>query len=186
MLSVEQIEDWLGQEVLDADGERLGKLDEVFYSTRSGEAVFASVKSGLLGRHSDTVPLAGASVGRDYVRLAYTAEQIGSVSSEVGGQDSLGREDARRLGELYGIEVAPEDDFEGASAINQRRVQADEARRQAEELEAEAHRRAADAENARGTATEAGEEAAQKAERAEQARADAEQARAEAERLPPA
>src|ERR1019366_7463312 len=60
------------------------------------------------------------------------------------------------------------------SAINQRRVQADEARRQAEEVAAEAHGRGADAENGRGRATEAGEEAGKKAGRAEQALADAE------------
>ena len=93
MLNVDQIEEWLGQEVLDADGERVGKLDEVFYSDGSGEAVFAAVKSGLLGRHSSTVPLAGASVGRDYVRLAFTAEQIDRSTSEVPA-----REEAERRG----------------------------------------------------------------------------------------
>jgi len=184
MLSVEQIEDWLGQDVLDSAGERLGKLDEVFYSSRSGEAVFASVKSGLLGRHSDTVPLAEASVGRDYVRLAYGAEQIERAGSEVRGGDTLGREDARRLGELYGIELSAEDEFESASVINERREQAKQTRRQAEALEAEAHRRAADAQDAQSTAAQAGEQASEKAERAKQARADAERARAEAEQLP--
>lgn len=185
MLSVEQIEEWLGQEVLDADGERVGKLDEVFYSSGSGEAVFASVKSGLLGRHSSTVPLAGASVGRDYVRLAYTAEQIDHGGSEVKTQDGIGREDAQRLGELYGVSVASEDEFEGASVINQRRQDAEDARRQADELDAEAQRREADAQAAQSDAQEAGQDAQQKGQLADEARSAAERARAEAERITP-
>jgi hypothetical protein len=185
MLSVEQIEEWLGQEVLDADGERLRKLDEVFYSSSSGEAVFASVKSGLLGRRSSTVPLAGASVGRDYVRLAYTAEQIDRDGSEVRAEDGIGREDAQRLGELYGVSVAPEDEFESASAINERQKEAEDARRRAEELEADAQRREAEAQAAQGTATEASQDADQKGELAEQARIAAQRARDEAERITP-
>ncbi len=185
MLSVEQIEEWLGQEVLDASGERVGKLDEVFYSSSSGEAVFVSVKSGLLGRHSSVIPLAGASVGRDYVKVPYTAEQIDRGGSEVRTGDGLGRDDAQRLGELYGVTVATEDEFEAASAINERRQAAEDARRQAEELEAEAARRAGDAEDAQGAAHDAGQDAQQKAEQAEQARSEAERARAEAERISP-
>jgi len=97
MLSVDQIEEWLGQEVTDSGGERIGKLDEVYYSVRSGDAVFASVKSGLLGRRSSVVPLAGASVGRDYLRLGYSAEQIDGAGSDVAPKGALGRDDARRL-----------------------------------------------------------------------------------------
>jgi hypothetical protein len=186
MLSVEQIEEWLGQEVLDSSGERVGKLEEVFYSSAGGEAVFASVKSGLLGRHSSMVPLAGATVGRDYLRLAYSAEQIDRGDSEVSVKDAtLQHEDARRLGELYGVEVAPEDDFEAASVINERALAAEQARKQADELEQEARRRATEADQAQGAAHGAGETAAEKAEQAERARAEADLARAEADRINP-
>ncbi len=185
MLNVDQIEEWLGQEVVDSAGERVGKLDEVFYSSSSGEAVFAAVKSGLLGRRSNVVPLAGASVGRDYVRLAYSTEQIESAGSDVAGTEGIERDDARRLGEAYGVQVAPEDDFEAAGAINQRREAAEEARRQAEALEEEARRRELEAQDARGTAQEADQDAAQKASEAERARAEAEQARAAAEETAP-
>jgi PRC-barrel domain protein len=186
MLNVEQIEEWLGQEVVDSEGERVGKLEEVFYSSAGGEAIFASVKSGLLGRHSSLVPLAGASVGRDYVRLAYTGEQIESADSEVSFKGAnLGRDDARRFGELYGVDVGPEEYFEAATVINERALEADEARKGAEELEREAQRREAEAEQAQGTAQGAEQTAAEKAEAAEQARAEAERARAEADRIDP-
>lgn len=182
MLSVEQIEEWLGQEVFDSDGERVGKLDEVFYSA-AGEAMFASIKSGLLGRSLSIVPLAGASVGRDYVRLAYTAAQVEQAKSEVDVTDNLDGRDARKLGELYGVDVAEEDSFEGASTLNARRQAAEEARRRADELEEQARLRAAEAREAEDGAHNAEQDAAQKAERSEQARTAAEEARAEAERI---
>jgi hypothetical protein len=185
MLSVEQIEEWLGQEALDVEGDHVGKLDEVYYSTATGDAVFASIKSGLLGRRSSLAPLAGASVGRDYVRLAYTAKQIERAGSEVDVHENLGRDDARRLGELYGVAVSAEDDYEGASVVNARLQATAEARKQADELEEEARQRAAEAEQAQSSAQSAGQDAAQKAEQSERARADAEQARTEAERITP-
>jgi hypothetical protein len=185
MLNVDQIEEWLGQEVTDSAGERVGKLDEVFYSKGTGEAIFASVKSGMLGRHSDLVPLAGASVGRDYVRLAFTAAQIERAGSEVDVQDELNRSDALRLGELYGVDIAAEDEFEGASSVRARREALEEARRKAEALEEEARLRAADADQAKGVADSADQDAAQKAEQAERARDEAEHARAEVDRIAP-
>jgi hypothetical protein len=185
MLNVDQIEEWLGQEVTDSAGERVGKLDEVFYSKGTGEAIFASVKSGMLGRHSDLVPLAGASVGRDYVRLAFTVAQIERAGSEVDVQDELNRSDALRLGELYGVDIAAEDEFEGASSVRARREALEEARKKAEALEEEARLRAADADQAKGVADSADQDAAQKAEQAERTRAEAEHARAEVDRIAP-
>ena len=76
MVQVQRIEDWLGQQVVDRDGEDLGKLDDVFYDTESGAPVLISIKSGLLGRKSAVVPLDGATVDRDHLQVAHTKETI--------------------------------------------------------------------------------------------------------------
>jgi hypothetical protein len=182
---VEQIEEWIGREALDAEGERVGKLDEVFYSTATGEAVFAAVKSGLLGRHSSFVPLASAAAGRDYVRLAYGKAKIEDADSEMKGSDEVNGDSARRLGELYGLQLAPDEEFESATVVNERREAAAEAQRRATELEDEARQRESDAYEATGSAQSAQEQAAAKTEESEQARAQAEQARRDAERIAP-
>jgi len=179
---VEEIEDWVGQDVFDSGGERVGKLQEVFYLTRTGEATFATLKSGLLGRHARVVPLAGASVGRDYVRLAYTGEQIESAGGE-DAPETLGSEDALRIGGAYGVQIAPEDEFESAQVVRERIRASEEAHRRAEELAAEADRQAAEAQEARAASTDASREAQEKQERSERARAEADRARAEADRL---
>jgi sporulation protein YlmC with PRC-barrel domain len=69
MIPVENITDWRGQDVLDALGEKLGKLEEVYFDGETDAPVFAAVKSGRLSKSLTLVPLGEASVGREYVRV---------------------------------------------------------------------------------------------------------------------
>lgn len=179
MADVERIEDWVGQDAFDSADEKLGKIDEVFYSSTSGEPGFAAIKSGLLGRHRRLVPLRGASFGRDYVRLAHSSEEVERAGGEIDPGDVLTAESARSLGTGYGIEVDG-GEYESSSSIERRRSEAAEAAKRAAELEGEARTRTADAQAAHDAAAEAGDEAIVKAEQAQQAREEAERARAEA------
>src|SRR3954470_21677820 len=69
MIPVENLADWRGQEVVDAAGEKLGKLEDVYYDGETDEPVFVAVKTGLVSKSLTLVPLLRASVGRDYVRV---------------------------------------------------------------------------------------------------------------------
>jgi methyl-accepting chemotaxis protein len=184
MLSVEQIEEWLGQAVVDVEDERIGKLEEVYYAAATGDAVIGRVKSGMFGRHTSLVPLAGASVGREYLKLAYSAKQIERAGSEVEPRETLDANAAQQLGSAYGLEIPPED-LESATRIGQRRRADQQAAREANKLDEEARVRAEEADEAHSSVEEAADTANRKAQEAEEARAAAEQAHARAERLPP-
>ena len=69
MIPVENITDWRGQDVLDAVGEKLGKLEEIYFDGETDEPVVRrrQVRHGL--EELTLVPLGKASVGRDYVRV---------------------------------------------------------------------------------------------------------------------
>jgi sporulation protein YlmC with PRC-barrel domain len=69
MIPVENIADWRGQEVVDSSGEKLGKLEEIYYDGETDEPAFVAVKTGLVSKSLTLAPLAQASVGRDYVRV---------------------------------------------------------------------------------------------------------------------
>ena len=69
MIPVENITDWRGQDVIDAVGEKLGKLEQVYFDGETDEPDFAAVKSGRLARASPSCRWRDASVGRDYVRV---------------------------------------------------------------------------------------------------------------------
>ena len=70
LIAIEDVKEWRGQDVVDAHGEKLGKLDEVYYDTESDLPAFAAVKSGVFGKHLTLVPLGGATAGRSYLRVA--------------------------------------------------------------------------------------------------------------------
>jgi PRC-barrel domain len=72
----ESLADWLGKDVLDADGEKVGKLDGVFYDAEVDVPSFVAVKSGLVGKHLTLVPLQDASVSPDFLRLGYRKAMI--------------------------------------------------------------------------------------------------------------
>src|SRR3954454_16264964 len=69
MIPVENLGDWRGQEVLDPNGEKLGKLEEIYYDGETDAPAFAAVKTGLVSKSITLVPLDRASVGREYLRV---------------------------------------------------------------------------------------------------------------------
>lgn len=175
MLSVDEIADWLGQDVQDVQGESLGKLEDVYYD-RSGEAQLALVKRGLFGRKHALVPLAGASVGREYVRLGYPAEQIESANSGIDAElgERIDGTVAQQLGTAFSSQL-PAEDLDSANALRERRLAATEARERAERLEAEADDRARSADDAHTRAEERSSAAKDAREAARRAREEADQ-----------
>jgi hypothetical protein len=80
-IPAENIAEWKGQDVLDPDGSKLGKLEDVLYDAETDVPAFAAVKSGKIGKHLTLVPLTGASVGPDHVRLQYRKSEVKDAPS---------------------------------------------------------------------------------------------------------
>ncbi|MDQ6732034.1 MAG: PRC-barrel domain-containing protein [Actinomycetota bacterium] len=74
-LSIERVEDWLGRPLVGSDGEKIGKLEDLIFSS-SGTPLFAAVSTGLFGRRTTLVPLHDASLTPDHVSVPYTRDQI--------------------------------------------------------------------------------------------------------------
>jgi hypothetical protein len=180
MLGVEDLEAWLGQPVIDSAGEQLGKLDEIFFDSTSGDPVLISVKSGLLGRRSGLIPIDGSTFSRDYIRVAHRKEVIAETDqSTVDG--SPDREELTRLGTSYGVNFSDQLDLQTATDIRARRAEAEAARRRAEELSGTAQEKIGQSDAAHERAKSVNAEAEQAERDAEQARRAALQARQQAE-----
>lgn len=187
MVEVEQIAEWRGEDVVDSDGEKVGKLADVWFRVGTDDADYASVKSGLLGRHARLVPLAGASLSREYVRLAFTAEQIGAAPAPA-DDGVLTADLLRQVADAYGVTTSADARYESGHARDEREREAREARERAEELDEDARRGGAQAEDARRRAEEAQREAGDADDAAKRASDAAAEARHTAERAdrPPA
>lgn len=178
MINVEHIEGWRGQTVIDPDGQQLGKLEEIYLDKSSGTPMLAAVKSGLLGRHSKLVPIEGASVSRDYVRVVHDKAAVDAAPESV----SDGAPDAAALdavGAAYGLKFSDRVTLETPDEAEERRAEAAAARERADQLTQDArekieardaaHARAAGASDAATQAERDAEEARQAALRAREA-----------------
>ena len=106
MIPVENITDWRGQDVLDAVGEKLGKLEEIYFDGETDTPVFAAVKSGRLSKNLTLVPLGEASVGRDYVRVNRAKGEFKKAPS-FDTDVELSLDDEAATFRHYGLDYAP-------------------------------------------------------------------------------
>ena len=62
------VSEWHGKMLVDRDGEKIGKLQDVYVDVETDEPQFATVKEGFIGRHLTFVPLGGVQIGPDDFR----------------------------------------------------------------------------------------------------------------------
>ena len=55
------VSEWHGRTLIDRDGEKIGKLQDVYVDVETDEPQFGTVKEGFIGRHLTFVPFAGDS-----------------------------------------------------------------------------------------------------------------------------
>ena len=175
-IEAQQLQTWIGTEVLDSSGERLGKLEDVYF--RGSEPVAVSIRSGLGGRKHHAAALRGATVSHDSLHLDATAETLIATHG-----DGLGSEQLTELADhddgLHG--VAP-GDLESWHARDERLEAQAAARAEAEKLDAQAKRHADQEDVAIARAREADHEAEEACRARQDAEARAQRARRDAER----
>jgi hypothetical protein len=82
VFEVEDIREWRGHDVVDAEGSKIGELEAIYVDTRTDEPSFATVKTGMLSRSRLVfVPLAGSTVGPGYLKVAYDKKQVKNAPS---------------------------------------------------------------------------------------------------------
>jgi uncharacterized protein YrrD len=70
------VAEWHGKMLVDRDGEKLGKLQDIYVDVETDEPQFATVKEGFLDRHLTFVPLTGITIGPDDLQVTATKEQV--------------------------------------------------------------------------------------------------------------
>jgi uncharacterized protein YrrD len=76
MAHVQNIAEWQGKDLVDRDGEKIGKLEDVYVDVETDEPMFGTVKEGLFARHLTFVPLRGITIGPDNLRATVSKEQV--------------------------------------------------------------------------------------------------------------
>ena len=107
MTEITEAYDWQERTIVGSDGEKIGKVDEVYLDDRSGKPEWATVKSGLFGSKSNFVPLASATTSGEDVSVQVTKDQVKEAPG-VEADGELSQEEERKLFEHYNVPYTDE------------------------------------------------------------------------------
>ncbi|HWK28304.1 MAG TPA: PRC-barrel domain-containing protein [Solirubrobacter sp.] len=97
--------DWPGRDVLDSGGSRLGSVREIYLDRETGRPEWVLVE--VAGGEARFVPLAGASVEAETIRVAFDAETVTGAPG-LGADPRIGQAEELALHEHYGLGAPPE------------------------------------------------------------------------------
>jgi hypothetical protein len=113
--------DWRGRTVVDRDGEKIGKLGELYLDEETSRPEWAGIAIGTLGRRQALVPLSEAQLVEEDVRLPFDKEHVENAP-RVDPDETLSQEEEASLYRHYGLDystsgtVLPEEETGGAAA----------------------------------------------------------------------
>lgn len=116
MLDIPNLRRLAGKHVVGLDGERIGKVSDVYESTTAGGGTFATVATGLFGSSSSFFPLHEAELDGDEIRVPYSKDFV-KQAPRVDNDEELTAEEEDRLFAYYEMrEPAQGDSGTGANA----------------------------------------------------------------------
>ena len=101
------VAEWHGKMLVDRDGERIGKLQDVYVDVETDEPQFGTVKEGFIGRHLTFVPLGGIKVSPDGLQVAVSKEQVQDAPNIEQHGEELSQTDESVLYHHYELNYTP-------------------------------------------------------------------------------
>ncbi len=99
--------EWQGKMLVDYEGEKIGKLQDVYVDVETDVPQFATVKEGFIARHLTFVPLGGIKIGPDELQVAVSKEQVEAAPNiELQGEE-LSQADESSLYHHYELNYTP-------------------------------------------------------------------------------
>src|SRR3954447_25755688 len=100
---------WRGQDMVDNDGDKIGKIEEIYLDAETNEPEWAVVTTGLFGTKQTFVPIQDASQTGDGVRVPFEKATV-KDAPKIDPDGRLSQEEERELYRHYGRDYA---DFSG-------------------------------------------------------------------------
>jgi uncharacterized protein (TIGR02271 family) len=92
----------VGKTVYSGEGDKIGKVGQVFLDDQTGQPEFLTVNTGLFGTSESFVPVEGASINGDDISVPYGKDTVKDAPRVDLDGDHLDEADERRLYEHYG------------------------------------------------------------------------------------
>jgi uncharacterized protein (TIGR02271 family) len=101
MPTLQDVQTWRGQDVVDSDGDKIGTLEDIYLDRESGEPEWAAVRTGLFGKKVSFLPIEGASPGDGEIRVRHDKATVKDAPN-IDADGELSPEEEQRLYEHYG------------------------------------------------------------------------------------
>jgi uncharacterized protein (TIGR02271 family) len=108
MPTTNDVRTWREQDLFGSDGEKLGKIEEIYLDNESGEPEWALVTTGMFGTKQSFVPLRDASASDDGVTVPFDKATV-KDSPKVDPDGQLSESEEAELYRHYGREYSAGD-----------------------------------------------------------------------------
>jgi uncharacterized protein (TIGR02271 family) len=118
MTQVTEAYDWRGRDIIDADGDKVGTLEELFRDEDTQEPEWAVVRTGMFGTKLSFVPIQGAEPRGEHVQVMFPKAQIKDAPRIDDSDGQLSQDEEARLYEHYGLNYSERRSDSGLPAGN--------------------------------------------------------------------
>jgi stress response protein YsnF len=122
--------EWRGRTVVDRNGDRIGRFDELYLDERDQPA-WAAIRTGFLGLQHSLVPLTDMRPAGEDLEVPYDRQRIKDAPA-VEASEQVPDDDAERLRRHYGLDEPRTDRDVVATRISEQESGTDEAREAAD------------------------------------------------------
>ncbi|MGI8676463.1 MAG: DUF2382 domain-containing protein [Nocardioidaceae bacterium] len=103
MLNQDEARQAIGAQAYGSDGDKIGKVGQVYLDDETNEPAWATVNTGLFGTSETFVPLSDASLSADGLVVAHTKDMVKDAPNVNDDDGHLTPDQERALYEYYGI-----------------------------------------------------------------------------------
>jgi len=123
-VDTQQMRNWIGRTAFGADGDKIGKIDDIYMDEQTGQPEWLAVSTGLFGSRVSFVPITGASSQGDDVRVEYTKQQVKDAPN-ADADGALSQDEESRLYQHYGVSYDRSDSYDRTDGYSDRDVDVD-------------------------------------------------------------
>jgi uncharacterized protein (TIGR02271 family) len=103
MLTEDQARETIGRNAVSEDGEKLGKVGQLFLDDETGEPAFVTVNTGLFGTNETFIPIGSATLNGDDVTVPFSKQKVKDAPNVDSADGHMSRDEEQRLYEYYGM-----------------------------------------------------------------------------------
>ena len=103
MITQQDITALIGSNAVDNDGDKLGKVGQVYLDDQTGSPEWATVSTGMFGNKETFVPLADATVADGTLRVPYEKAKVKDAPRVDADQGHLSPAEEEELYRYYGV-----------------------------------------------------------------------------------